>query len=95
MASRKLVAHSSDTGVFAANPPPLLYGASLANRIQRTVARFAGFTCRSDFAMKNFAVWTLGTKAGCDFRPMAAAFAGTSVIGLFDDRSRRVCSQPT
>src|SRR3954464_5926559 len=90
IASRKSVACSGDTRL-----PELLYGASLAKRIQRIVARFAGFTCMSDLAMKNFAVCTLGTKAGCCFKPMAAAFAGVIVIGLFDDRSRRVCSQPT
>ena len=45
--------------------------------------------------MKNFAVCTFGTDAGCGSRPIAAALAGQIVIRLFDDRSRRVCSQPT
>src|SRR4051794_18280191 len=89
IASRKSVACWIDTRL-----PPLLYGASFAKRIQRMVARFAGFTCMSDLAMKNFAVCTLGTKAGCGGRPIAAAFAGVIVIGLFEERSRRVCSQP-
>ena len=79
-----------------ARPPPLLYGASLWNRIQRTVARFAGLSWTSLLAMKNLPVCTFGTKAGCGARPIAAAFAGAIVMtGLVDDRSRRVCSQPT
>ena len=30
--------------------------------------------------MKNFAVWTFGTNAGCGFRPMAAALAGAGIV---------------
>jgi hypothetical protein len=44
--------------------------------------------------MRNFAVWTFGTNAGCVFSPSAATFAATIVMGAVDDRSRRVCSHP-
>ena len=76
-------------------PPPLLYGASLWNRIQRTVGAVAAFELivgLGDEELRRSA--RSGTTAGCGFRPIAATIAGATVIRLLDDRSRRVCSQP-
>src|SRR5581483_4228551 len=75
-------------------PPPLLPGASLWNRIHRAVNRLFGDNWTSPLPMANFAVWTFGTAVGCGLRPTCATIAGSTVIKLVDDRSRRVCSQP-